>query len=101
MVGTFILDLDANHLTAMVCSRIWGTAFPAEGTEAVSTSHSKEPKPTWGPIPPSGVFFVFVFGLLFRAAPAAYGSSQARGGIGAAADGLYCSHSNARSKPCL
>ena len=43
-------------------------------------------------------FFVF---CLFRAAPAAYGSSQARGLIGAVAAGLRHSHSNDRSKPHL
>ena len=31
----------------------------------------------------------------------AYGVSQARGLIGAAAAGLHHSHSNVRSKPCL
>ena len=45
--------------------------------------------------------FFFFFCLFFRAAPAAYGGSQARGRIGAVAAGLYHSHSNARSKPCL
>ena len=36
---------------------------------------------------------------LFRATPEAHGSSQARGGIGAAAAGhSYQSHNNARSK---
>ena len=39
-------------------------------------------------------FFFFSFFGLFRAAPAAYGSSQARGGIGAVAAGLHQSHSN-------
>ena len=39
--------------------------------------------------------------LLFRAAPAAYGSFQARGQIGAAAAGIPHSHSNARSEPHL
>jgi len=34
------------------------------------------------------LFFFFTF-LLFRAALAAYGNSQARGGIGAAADSLH------------
>ena len=43
----------------------------------------------------------FVCFLLFRAAPIAYGSSQARGGIGAIAAGLCHSHSNKRSKPHL
>ena len=48
------------------------------------------------------LFFNF-FGLFAfsRAAPAAYGDSQARGLIGAVATGLYQSHSNAGSKPCL
>ena len=44
--------------------------------------------------------FYFYF-LLFRAAPVAYGSSQARGQIGDAAAGLHHSHSNARSEPPL
>ena len=41
--------------------------------------------------PPTPLFFG-----LFRAAPAAYGSSQARGRVGATAAGLHHSHSNAR-----
>ena len=45
-------------------------------------------------------FFVFVF-CLFRAAPEAYGGSQARGLIRAVAAGLHHSHSNGRSKPSL
>ena len=47
----------------------------------------------------SGVFCLFV--CLFRAAPVAYGGSQARGLIGAVAAGLRQSHSNARSEPRL
>ena len=43
----------------------------------------------------------FPFSLHFRAAPVAYGRSQARGPVGAAGAGLHHSHSNARSKPCL
>ena len=43
---------------------------------------------------------VFFF-LLFRAAPAACRSSQARGWIAAAAAGLHHSHSHTRSKPHL
>ena len=39
--------------------------------------------------------------LLFKAALLAYGSSQARGQIGAAAASLCHSHGNTRSKPCL
>ena len=45
--------------------------------------------------------FLFVLFFLFRAIPIAYGSSQARGQIGAAAAGLHYSHSNTGSKPCL
>ena len=44
-----------------------------------------------------GFVFVFVF-CLYRAAPAAYGGSQARGLIEATAAGLHQSHSNTRSK---
>ena len=43
-------------------------------------------------------FCLFCF---FRAVPSAYGSSQARGWIRAAATGLHHSHSKTRSKPCL
>ena len=43
----------------------------------------------------------FFFFCLFRAAPAAYGGSQARGLIGAVAAGLRQSHSNVGSKPSL
>ena len=46
------------------------------------------------------IFFLFVF-CPFRAAPMAYGSSQARGWIGAAAASLHHSHSNTRLKPRL
>ena len=42
--------------------------------------------------------FVYLFIWLFRAAPAAYGGSRARGEIRAIAAGLHYSHSNARSK---
>ena len=45
--------------------------------------------------------FFFFFSFLFRATPAAFGSSQARVWIGAAAAGLCHSHSNARYKPHL
>ena len=41
------------------------------------------------------------FFCLFRAAPTAYGGSQAKGPIGATAISLCQSHSNARSEPCL
>ena len=40
------------------------------------------------------IMVLFFFGLFSRAAPAAYGGSQARGLIGAIATGLRQSHSN-------
>ena len=49
----------------------------------------------------SFLFFLYLFCLFAfpRAAPKAYGGSQARGGIRAVAADLCHSHSNARSKP--
>ena len=47
------------------------------------------------------VFCFFFCLLFFRAAPAAYGGSQARGPIGSTAASLCQSHSNARSKQHL
>ena len=49
----------------------------------------------------NGVPFFFFCHFVFRAAPAAYGGSQARSLIGAIATGLHQSHSNTRSKPHL
>ena len=47
-------------------------------------------------------FFVFsFFALLVRAAPTAYGGSQARDLNGASTASLQHSHSNAGSEPCL
>ena len=48
----------------------------------------------------NNLFFFFFFAFS-RAAPATYGSSQARGLIRAVAAGLHHSHSNAGSEPCL
>ena len=47
------------------------------------------------------LFFFFCLLSFFKAAPTAYGGSQARGRIGAVAAGLCHNHSNTRSKPCL
>ena len=44
------------------------------------------------------IVFVFIFFAFSRAAPAAYGDSQARGLIRAAAAGLHQSHSNTGSE---
>ena len=46
-------------------------------------------------------FFIFFWSCLLRAAPAAYGGSQARGLIGVVAASLHHSHSNAVSEPRL
>ena len=47
------------------------------------------------------IFFFNFYFLVFRAAPAAKGSSQARGWIGATTAGLCQSHDNIRSEPNL
>ena len=47
------------------------------------------------------LFSFFVFFAFSRATPSAYGSSQARGLIGAVAASLNQSHSNAGSEPRL
>ena len=49
----------------------------------------------------SFLFFFFFFFVFSRAAPAAYGGSQARGQIGAVAAGICQSHSNTGSEPYL
>ena len=49
---------------------------------------------------PNTFFFFCIFDFS-RAAPAAYGNSQARGLIGAVATGLHYSQSNTRSEPYL
>ena len=45
--------------------------------------------------------YVFFFAFEDHTAPAAYGSSQAMGQIGAVAAGLHHSHSHTRSQLCL
>ena len=47
------------------------------------------------------VFVVFLSFVFLRAAPEAYGGSQALGRIRAVDAGLRHSHSNTRSEPCL
>ena len=46
-------------------------------------------------------FFCFVLFCFFRGTPMAHRRFQVRGGIGAATAGLYHSHSNSGSEPCL
>ena len=45
--------------------------------------------------------YLFIYLGLFRAAPVAYGSSQAKSQIRVVAAGLNHSHSNVRAEPCL
>ena len=47
------------------------------------------------------LFVLFCFFAISWATPLAYGSSQARGLIGAETTGLHQGHSNAGSDPCL
>ena len=47
------------------------------------------------------LFLFFLSFIFFRAAPVAYGDSQARDLIEATAAGLHHNHSNTRSEPCL
>ena len=62
----------------------------------------------WLVLAPHLMLFIYLFIYLFiclfslfRAVPVAYRGSLARGLIGTVAAGLYHSHSNARSEPCL
>ena len=56
-----------------------------------------------GKVQSRGSLFVLFFGLLAfsRAAPEAYGGSQARDRMGAVAAGLHQNHSNSGSEPRL
>ena len=47
------------------------------------------------------ILFSFLFFSFSRAAPSAYGGSQARGRVGAVATSLHHSHSNTGSEPRL
>ena len=67
--------------------------------QSISVSDTSVPAPH----PPDSpcLFVCFLAFCLFRAAPAAYGGSQARGGIGATAASLHHSHNNASSERSL
>ena len=96
--GTLDMELPENPCCRLV---IFHKHHPC-WTSSISCIELCNPENLEGHLAQSGylisLFFVFVF---FRAAPAAYGSYQARDWIRAVADGLCHSHSNTRSKPCL
>ena len=86
-----------------------GCIFSSLGSWAENHFHAKATKvplqKSRGAHPRSWVFLFVWFGLVFfgyfRAAPETYRNSQARGRIRATAAGLYHSHSNSGSEPCL
>ena len=72
--------------------------FPFPGY--LDGTSAQDPREDLVPLPQLLIFFsILFFKNLFRAAPAAYGGSQAKGLIGAAAAGLRHCHSNAGSEP--
>ena len=69
-------------------------------TQASFTSSSPNYVAFHLPMNYSGLFF-FIIVFIFRAAPSAYGGSQARGPIGAAVASLHPTYSNMGSELCL
>ena len=69
----------------MLWSHLWHMEIPGLGIKSASPQQYEPLK----------------LDSFFRAAPVAYGGSQARGQIRALAPGLQYSHSNTRSKPHL
>jgi len=70
-----------------------------KGSLYLSLLSSSYPCPTPCSLPPEATNLISFSFLFFRAAPKAYGGSQARGLIGAVAAGLHHSHSNGGSEP--
>ena len=95
------MDVDSLFLRSLLL----GSWFPSRQmskksrfTQGVRRS-SKDPRSS---LQTAERFQIFCFvSLLFRAAPKAYGNSQPRGQIKAAAAGLRHSHSNEGPEPCL
>ena len=85
-------------LTPSLGTSIW---HRKEGRKEGRKERKKERK--IGSINLGDIFYLFIYlsFSLFRATPAAYGVSQARGQIGAGATSLHHSHSNDRSEPHL
>ena len=74
-------------------SQAGGQTCPAVAA-CVTAEATSDP---FNPVSHKGSSFFFFFFGLFSAAPMAYGSSQARGQIGATTADLHYSHSNAGS----
>ena len=82
-------------LSHLSFSRKWGEE--AEAVQNADGTESHLSRFATSPTSPKYIYFFFFF-LLFRAAPVAYGGSQARGQIGAPAASLRHSHRNAGSE---
>ena len=92
------LGVEQRGYMVTLCLIFWGTSTLFSTVVHHFTFSPKMCKAsTFSTSLPTLCFFVVV--VLFRAAPKAYGGSQARGPIGATAAGLCHSHSSARSKP--
>ena len=84
--------------SALIANQLPWVSRPTGGKQVCSSPHSQAHSLSRKALLHSTHCFFF---CLFRATPAAYGGSQARGLIQAVATGLHYSHSNARSKPHL
>ena len=76
-----------------------GSILGTGTTTYLGRGQKKKTPVEWNLMFPDFLFFFFL--LLFRAMPAEYGGSQARGPVRATVASLWHSHSNARSKLCL
>ena len=76
------------------CASVTDSPMPSTGPEGAVL-------PSFSSVLTFLYFFFSFFFLSFMAAPAAYGSSQARGRMGAVAASLPHSHSHAESEPRL
>ena len=83
------------RITAMVQVPSQVTELPHASGAAKNKNINKKQKNL------TTALFFFLFFFLSRAAPVAYGGSQAWGPIGTIAGGLHQSHSNAGSEPHL
>ena len=93
---SWVLFLKAQHETSILTLSFPSHPTPKlEGLGVCEVRVQKQP-------PGQFYFYLYLFIFcLFRAAPSAYGVSQARGLIGTTAASLHHSYSNAVSKLCL